>query len=81
MKTPQPHPQHVQGVTHRELLKTGLTAGLTLSTWPLYHSPVPWAEEAGQPKHGGILVSPDRGTSAHGYARHAWRMMILRYVD
>jgi peptide/nickel transport system substrate-binding protein len=55
MQTPQTHPQNIQGVNRRELLKASLTAGVALSTWPLHHSPALWAAEAGQPKRGGIL--------------------------
>ncbi len=49
------HPQKTQGVRRRELLKAGLAAGVTLSTWPLYRPSTLWGAEVGQPKHGGIL--------------------------
>jgi peptide/nickel transport system substrate-binding protein len=49
------HPQKTQGVRRRELLKAGLAAGVTLSTWPLYRPPALWGAEVGQPKRGGIL--------------------------
>jgi peptide/nickel transport system substrate-binding protein len=47
--------QHVQGVHRRDLLKAGVAAGVTLSTWPLHHPPMLWSAEAGQPKRGGTL--------------------------
>src|SRR6266571_3578159 len=49
------YPQNTQGVRRRELLKAGLAAGVTLSTWPLYRPPALWGAEVGQPKRGGIL--------------------------
>jgi len=55
MHIPQTHPQSIQSVNRRGLLKAGLTAGVALSTWPLHHPPALWAAEAGQPKRGGIL--------------------------
>jgi peptide/nickel transport system substrate-binding protein len=55
METPQAHPRVMQGVRRRDLLKAGLAAGVTLSAWPLHHPQGLWAEEAGQPKRGGIL--------------------------
>src|SRR5436853_4509971 len=55
MHTPQVHPHYIQGVRRRGLLKAGLAAGVTLSTWPLHHPPALWGAEAGQPKRGGIL--------------------------
>ncbi len=55
MKTPQAHPRQVQGVHRRELLKAGLVAGVTLSTWPLHQPAALWGAEAGPPKRGGIL--------------------------
>jgi peptide/nickel transport system substrate-binding protein len=55
METPQAPPRVIQGVRRRDLLKAGLAASVTLSTWPLPHVPALWAEEAGQPKRGGIL--------------------------
>jgi peptide/nickel transport system substrate-binding protein len=44
-----------QGMRRRDVLKAGLAAGVTLSTWPLHHPPALWGAEAGQPKRGGIL--------------------------
>jgi hypothetical protein len=55
METPQAHPRVMQGVRRRDLLKAGLAAGVTLSAWPLHRPQGLWAEEAGQPKRGGIL--------------------------
>src|SRR3989454_6731089 len=55
METPQAHRRVVQGVRRRDVLKAGLAAGVTLSTWPLHHPPALWGAEAGQPKRGGIL--------------------------
>src|SRR5256885_6410619 len=55
METPQAHPHIMQGVRRRELLKAGLAAGVTWSTWPLHRLQGLWAAEAGQPKRGGIL--------------------------
>src|SRR5712691_3243355 len=42
-------------MNRRALLKAGLAASVTLSTWPLPHAPALSAAEAGQPKRGGIL--------------------------
>ena len=36
METPQAHPRVIQGVRRRDLLKTGLAAGLMLSASPLH---------------------------------------------
>ena len=55
METPQAHPRVLPGVRRRDVLKAGLAAGVTLSTWPLHHPPTLWGAEAGQPKRGGIL--------------------------
>jgi peptide/nickel transport system substrate-binding protein len=55
MKTPQAHSRVTQGVRRRDLLKAGLAAGVTLSTWPLHDPATLWGAEAGQPKRGGIL--------------------------
>jgi peptide/nickel transport system substrate-binding protein len=51
----QAQPRVVQGVRRRTLLKAGLAAGVTLSTWPLHHPSALWGAEAGLPKRGGIL--------------------------
>jgi hypothetical protein len=55
MNRQQTHPGEVRGVRRRDLLKAGLVAGVTLSTWPLHTPSVLWGAEAGQPKRGGIL--------------------------
>ena len=55
MDTPQAHPRVMQGVRRRELLKAGLAAGVTWSTWPLHGPQVLWAAETGEPKRGGML--------------------------
>src|SRR5574341_1908975 len=47
--------RHTQGVSRRQLLQAGLTAGATLATWPLYRPAAVWSAEAGTPKRGGIL--------------------------
>jgi peptide/nickel transport system substrate-binding protein len=49
------HPGHAQGVSRRDLLKAGLAAGATLSTWSLARPRALWGEETGPPKRGGIL--------------------------
>ncbi len=55
MKRQQAHPGEARGVRRRDLLKAGLVAGVTLSTWPLHTPSVLWGAEAGPPKRGGIL--------------------------
>jgi peptide/nickel transport system substrate-binding protein len=55
MTRQQAQPGETRGVRRRNLLKAGLVAGVTLSTWPLHTPLVLWGAEAGQPKHGGIL--------------------------
>src|SRR5229473_3426937 len=55
MTTRQGHPHMTQGMRRRDLLKAGLAAGVTLSTWPLYRPPALWGAEGGPPKRGGIL--------------------------
>src|SRR6266446_452667 len=55
MNRQQADPRKSQGVRRRDVLKAGLAAGVTLSTWPLHHPPTLWGAEAGQPKRGGIL--------------------------
>src|SRR5712691_4929646 len=58
METRQAHPQQTPGVRRRDLLKTSLAAGVTLSAWPLASSL--WGEEAGSPRRGGILRARGR---------------------
>src|SRR6266849_9497857 len=55
METRQAHAQQANSVSRRELLKAGLVAGVTLSTWPLAGPSTLWGAEAGPPKRGGIL--------------------------
>ena len=55
MEMLQAYPSVIQGVCRRALLKAGLAAGVTLSTWPLHHPSTLWGAEAGLPKRGGIL--------------------------
>jgi hypothetical protein len=55
MTTPQVHSHIIHGVHRRDLLKAGLAAGVTLSTWSLHHPAALWGAEAGQPRRGGIL--------------------------
>ncbi len=38
MNRQQAHPGETRGVRRRDLLKAGLAAGVTLSTWPLHTS-------------------------------------------
>jgi peptide/nickel transport system substrate-binding protein len=47
--------RHPKSLSRRHLLKAGLAAGVTLSTWPLAHPSESWGAAAGQPKRGGIL--------------------------
>ena len=55
MNTLPAHPQKVQGIPRRALLKIGATAGMTLSAGLLHAPSALWGAEAGQPKRGGIL--------------------------
>ena len=53
-------PQHgrlgrAAGMSRRQVLHAGLTAGAALSAWPLSDPHALWGAEAGQPKRGGIL--------------------------
>src|SRR6266704_1692831 len=50
--TPARNPK---SLSRRHLLKAGLAAGVTLSTWPLTRPSESWGAAAGQPKRGGIL--------------------------
>jgi peptide/nickel transport system substrate-binding protein len=49
------HPYKTPGMSRRELLKTGLAAGATLSAFPFAQPPRAWGAEAGQPRRGGLL--------------------------
>src|ERR1044071_5510911 len=55
MQTPYPTRHVMRRLSRRELLKAGLAAGATLSTWPLPRPPALWGAEAGPPRRGGIL--------------------------
>src|SRR5262245_60627477 len=55
MTKQQAYPGEARGVRRRDLLRAGLVAGVTLSTFPLHTPAVLWGAEAGQPKRGGIL--------------------------
>src|SRR3989449_2227229 len=55
MDTRQAQVHQVDGVSRRDLLTAGLTAGVTLAALPLASPETLWGTEAGQPKHGGIL--------------------------
>jgi ABC-type transport system substrate-binding protein len=55
MNRQQAHPGAARGVRRRDLLKAGLVAGVTLSTWPLQSPSALWGAESGQPRRGGIL--------------------------
>jgi peptide/nickel transport system substrate-binding protein len=55
METVPIHPQVVQGVHRRTVLKAALVTGVTLSPWALPLSPALWGAQDGQPKRGGTL--------------------------
>src|SRR5262245_8089223 len=55
METPYPTRRPVARLHRRALLQAGLTAGVTLSTWPLYRPTPLWSADAGTPRRGGIL--------------------------
>jgi len=55
METVQTHPQGVQGVHRRTLLKAALATGVTLSPWARPVSSELWGAEDGPPKRGGVL--------------------------
>src|SRR2546430_15993506 len=50
-----PLSRHPKSLSRRHLLKAGLAAGVTLSTWPLARPSESWGAAAGHPKRGGIL--------------------------
>ena len=54
---PPPHGRlgRAAGMSRRQVLHAGLTAGAALSAWPLSDPHALWGAEAGQPKRGGIL--------------------------
>src|SRR5215475_9195350 len=49
------HPYKTPGMSRRELLKTGLAAGVTLSAFSFAQPPRACGAEAGQPRRGGLL--------------------------
>jgi peptide/nickel transport system substrate-binding protein len=49
------HPHKTSGMSRRELLKTGLAAGVTLSAFPFVQPSNAWGAEAEQPRRGGLL--------------------------
>src|SRR5919197_2492501 len=55
MHTQRAYSHLAEGLSRRELLHMGLTAGLTVSVLPLSRPMPLWGAEAGQPKRGGIL--------------------------
>jgi peptide/nickel transport system substrate-binding protein len=55
MHTQRASSHHAEGINRRELLQTGLTAGLMMSVVPLARPAMLSGAEAGQPKRGGIL--------------------------
>src|SRR5215510_2398311 len=55
METRPTQHRTTHAMSRRRLLQTGLAAGATLATWPLYHPEAVWSAEAGAPKRGGIL--------------------------
>src|SRR5919198_953761 len=55
MHTQRAYSHLAEGLSRRELLHMGLTAGLTVSVLPLSRPTLLWGAEAGSPKRGGIL--------------------------
>src|SRR5262245_38801026 len=55
METRPTQHRTTHAMSRRWLLQTGLAAGATLATWPLYHPEAVRSAEAGAPKRGGIL--------------------------
>jgi peptide/nickel transport system substrate-binding protein len=52
----RPTQYHVtEGMSRRQLLQTGLAAGVTLTAWPLCHPTASWGAAAEVPRRGGIL--------------------------
>jgi peptide/nickel transport system substrate-binding protein len=49
------YPHKTSGMSRRELLKTGLAAGVTLSAFPFVRPSNAWGAEAEQPRRGGLL--------------------------
>src|SRR5882724_10820617 len=55
MHTQRVYSHLAEGISRRQLLQMGLTAGLTMSALPLSRPASLWGAEAGPPKRGGIL--------------------------
>jgi peptide/nickel transport system substrate-binding protein len=55
MQTRHAKYRKAQGMSRRQLLQAGLTAGATLAACPLYRPALSWSAEAESPKRGGIL--------------------------
>src|SRR5215467_9673852 len=55
MYTQRAYSHLAEGLSRRQLLQMGLTAGLTVSVLPLSRPAPLWGAETGQPKRGGIL--------------------------
>src|SRR5713101_7900218 len=63
-----PYAHLAEGLSRRELLQMGLTAGLTVSVLPLSRPAPLWGAEAGQPRRGSILRV--RGDDPVPFAHH-----------
>ena len=55
MATRPTQPSMTRRMSRRRLLQSGLAAGATLATWPLYQHDAVRGAEAGPPKRGGML--------------------------
>src|SRR4030095_3331899 len=55
MQPQNTRPRHTHGLSRRQLLQPSLAAAATLSACAVSSPPTLWSEEAGAPKHGGIL--------------------------
>jgi peptide/nickel transport system substrate-binding protein len=55
MRTPETARRTAPHLSRRDMLKTGLAAGITLSAWPVYGPTLVWGGEAEPLKRGGIL--------------------------
>src|SRR5215471_11696578 len=74
METPYPTRRPVARLRRRALLQAGLTAGMTLSTWPLYRPTPLWSADAGTPRRGGILRA--RGADPVHFDPHLTRAFM-----
>ena len=70
----QPVPlRNAAGISRRDVLKAGLTAGAMLSALPLSHPPTLWGAEAASPKRGDKRLFDD---ALHaGRAHVAWTVV------